>query len=144
MSNKKWTITHIHSTPMFYVETQIGRKAWNDFSYMSWRITFIESTNFLCFPDATGRRLQLPSFSGYNLREAPSPQFYGYNYKEATNPYALRLKLEGGYNHMYQNHQLYTSCMFQLINYLSQPCTQHVPQTKSLINLIIQIWFVTL
>jgi hypothetical protein len=28
--------------------------------------------------------------------------------------------------------QLYTSCMCQLINYLSQPCTQHVPQPKSL------------
>jgi hypothetical protein len=27
----------------------------------------------------------------------------------------------------------------QLINYLSQPCTQHVPQPKSLINFIIQI-----
>jgi hypothetical protein len=25
-------------------------------------------------------------------------------------------------------HQLHTSCMCQLINYLSQPCTQHVPQ----------------
>jgi hypothetical protein len=36
-------------------------------------------------------------------------------------------------------HQLYTSCMCQLINYLSQPCTQHVPQPKSLINFIIQI-----
>ena len=43
---------------------------------------------------------------------------------------------------MYQHHQLYTSCMCQLINYLSQPCTQHVPQPKSLINFIIQIWFV--
>ena len=28
---------------------------------------------------------------------------------------------------MYQHHQLYTSCMCQLINYLSQPCTEHVP-----------------
>jgi hypothetical protein len=45
---------------------------------------------------------------------------------------------------MYQHHQLYTSCMCQLINYLSQPCTQHVPQPKSLINIIIQILFVTL
>ena len=35
---------------------------------------------------------------------------------------------------MYQHHQLYTSCMCELINYLSQPCTQHVPQPKSLIN----------
>jgi hypothetical protein len=40
---------------------------------------------------------------------------------------------------MYQHHQLYTSCMCQLINYLSQPCTQHVPQPKALINFIIQI-----
>jgi hypothetical protein len=28
--------------------------------------------------------------------------------------------------------QLYTSCMCQLINYLSQPCTIHVPQPKAL------------
>jgi hypothetical protein len=40
---------------------------------------------------------------------------------------------------MYQHHQLYTSCMRQLINYLSQACTQLVPQPKALINLIIQI-----
>jgi len=45
---------------------------------------------------------------------------------------------------MYQHHQLYTSCMCQIINYLSQPCTQHVPQPKSLNNFIYQIWFVTL
>jgi hypothetical protein len=53
-----------------------------------------------CFPAATGRRLQPPSFSGYNLREAPTPQFSGYNQKEATTPYVLRLQPEGGYNHM--------------------------------------------
>ena len=44
----------------------------------------------------------------------------------------------------YQHHQLYTSCMCQLINYLSQPCTQNLTQPKYLINFIIQIWFVTL
>jgi hypothetical protein len=68
------------------VETQSGRKPHNDFSYMSLRITFIGSTNFLCFPAATGRRLQPPSFSSYNLKEAPTPQFSGYNQKEATTP----------------------------------------------------------
>jgi hypothetical protein len=73
------------------VETQSGRKPHNDFSYMSLRITFIGSTNFLCFPAATGRRLQPPSFSGYNLKEAPTPQFSGYNQKEATTPYVLQL-----------------------------------------------------
>jgi hypothetical protein len=39
------------------------------------RITFIGSTNFICSPTTTGRRLQPPIFSGYNLREpilAPS------------------------------------------------------------------------
>jgi hypothetical protein len=41
-----------------------------------------------------------PSFSGYNLREAPTPQFLGYNQKEATTPYVLRLQPEGGYNHL--------------------------------------------
>jgi hypothetical protein len=89
MSNKKWTITHIHNTPVFYVETQIGRKPRNDLSYMSWRITFTRSTNFLCFPATTERRLQPPSFSGYNLRKDPTPQFSGYNEKEATTPYVI-------------------------------------------------------
>jgi hypothetical protein len=82
------------------VETQSGRKPQNVFSYMSLRITFIGSTNFLCFPAATGRRLQPPNFSGYNLREAPTPQFSGYNQKEATTPYVLRLQPKGGYNHL--------------------------------------------
>jgi hypothetical protein len=63
----------------FYMETQCGRKPQNVFSYMSLRITFIGSTNFLCFPAAIGRRLQPPSFSGYNPREAPTPKFSGYN-----------------------------------------------------------------
>ena len=46
---------------------------------MSWIITFIGITNFLCFQVATGRRLQPPCLSGYNLKEAPTPQFSGYN-----------------------------------------------------------------
>jgi hypothetical protein len=82
------------------METQSRRKPQNVFSYMSLRITFIGSTNFLCFPSATGRRLQPPSFLGYNLREDPTPQFYGYNQKEATTPYFLQLQQEGGYNHL--------------------------------------------
>jgi hypothetical protein len=63
------------------------------------RITFIGSTNFLCFPAATGRKIQPHSFSGYNLREAPTPQFSSYNHKEATTPYVLCIQPEGGYNH---------------------------------------------
>jgi hypothetical protein len=59
---------------------------------MSLKITFIGITNFLCFPAATGRRLQPPSFSGYNPREAPTPQFFGYDQKEDTTPYVLRLQ----------------------------------------------------
>jgi hypothetical protein len=82
------------------MEIQSGRKPWNDFSYMSLRITFIGSTNFLCFPAATGRRLQPPSFSGYNLRESPTPQFSSYNQKGDTTPYVLQIQPEGGYNHM--------------------------------------------
>jgi hypothetical protein len=79
------------------METQSGRKPHNSFSYMYLRITFIGSTNFLCFPAATRRRLQPPSFSGYNLREAPTPNslattrrrlqppmFSGYNLKVDT------------------------------------------------------------
>jgi hypothetical protein len=82
------------------VETQSGRKLHNAFSYMSLRITFIGSTNFLCFPTTIGRRLQHPSFSGYNLKEAPTPQFSGYNQKEDTTPYVVWLQPEGGYNHL--------------------------------------------
>jgi hypothetical protein len=67
------------------METQSGIKPHNVFSYMYLIITFIGSTNFLCFPTATGRRLQPPSFSGYNLREAPTPLI-------------LWLQPEGGYN----------------------------------------------
>jgi hypothetical protein len=53
---------------------------------MSLRITFIGSTNLLFFLATTGRRLQPPSFSSYNLKEASIPQFSGYNKKEATTP----------------------------------------------------------
>jgi hypothetical protein len=66
---------------------------------MSLRITFKEAPTSNS-PAPTGRRLQPPSFSGYNLREAPTPQFSGYNQKEATTPYVLRLQPEGGYNHL--------------------------------------------
>jgi hypothetical protein len=90
----------MHITPVFYVETQSRRKPKNVFSYVSLRIKFIGSTNFLCFPATTGRRLQPPSFSEKNQREALTPQFYGYNQKEATTPYVLWLQPEGGYNHL--------------------------------------------
>ena len=80
----KWTITHIHSTLVFYVETHSGRKPHNVFSYMSWRITFIGSTNFLCFPAATGRRLWHPIF-----RLQP---------EGISNSPILLLQPEGGYN----------------------------------------------
>jgi hypothetical protein len=71
------------------METQSERKPQNDFSYMSLRITFIGNTNFLCFLAATGRRIQPPSFSSYNLKESPTPQFSGHKQKEATTPYVL-------------------------------------------------------
>ena len=54
---------------------------------------------------ATGRRLQPPSFSGYNLREAPTPQLSFYNQKDATTPYVLWLQPEGGYNHLFLPNQ---------------------------------------
>jgi hypothetical protein len=94
----KLAITHIQSTPVFYVETQIAIKPQNVFSYMSLRITFIGRTNFLFF------QLQLEEGSnpllGYNLREAPTPQFSGYNQKEDTTPYVLQIQPKGGYNHL--------------------------------------------
>jgi hypothetical protein len=64
------------------------------------RITFIGRTNIFCFPATTGRRLQPPSFSSYNLKEDPNPQLSSYNQKEATTPYILWIQLEGGYNHL--------------------------------------------
>jgi hypothetical protein len=51
-------------------------------------------------PFTIRRRLQPPSFSGYNLREALTPQFSGYNQKEATTPYVLWIQPKGGYNHL--------------------------------------------
>jgi hypothetical protein len=52
----------------------------------------LEAPTSFTFPATTGRRLQPPSFSGYNLREALTPQFSGYNQKEATTPNVLRLQ----------------------------------------------------
>jgi hypothetical protein len=60
----------------------------------------LEALTFFFFPAATGMKLQPPSFSGYNLREAPTPQFSIYNQKEATTPNVLWLKPEGVYNHL--------------------------------------------
>jgi hypothetical protein len=57
---------------------------------MSLRITFIGSTNFLFFLASIGRRLQPPSFSGYNLREAPTPQLSGYNLLEKQDRGAIK------------------------------------------------------
>jgi hypothetical protein len=68
------------------------------FSYMS-IITFKEAPNSHSLA-TTGRILQPPSFSGFNLRESPTPQFSGYNQKEATTPYVICLQPEGGYNHL--------------------------------------------
>jgi hypothetical protein len=73
------------------METQCRRKPWNYFSYMHLRITFIGSTNFPCSPAATGRRLQPPTFSGYNLRGPPTPKFSRYNQEEATTPYVIQI-----------------------------------------------------
>jgi hypothetical protein len=83
----------------FYVETQCRRKPHNIFPYMYLMIAFIGSTNFLCSPVATRRRLQPLIFQCYNLREAPTPQFSGYNQKEDKNPSLLWLQPKGGYNH---------------------------------------------
>jgi hypothetical protein len=98
MNNEQSYTYTVHQ--YFYVETQCGRKPQNVFSYMSLRITFIGSTNFLCSPATTRRRLRPPIFLGYNLKEDTTPQFSGYNQKEATTPYVLRLQAEGGYNHL--------------------------------------------
>jgi hypothetical protein len=71
MNNEKSYTYTIHL--YFHVETQCRRKPHNAFSYISLRVTFIGSTNFLFSLDGTGRRLQPPIFSGYNLREVVTP-----------------------------------------------------------------------
>jgi hypothetical protein len=101
--NTKQSYTYIIHQ-YFYVETQCERKPRNYFSYMSLRITFIGSTNFFCSPTTTGRRLQPPIFSVYNLREATTPQLFGYKKKEDTTPYVLQLQTKGGNNHLYLPH----------------------------------------
>jgi hypothetical protein len=68
------------------------------------RSKFIRSTNFLCSPTTTRRRLQYPIFSGYNLREAPTPQLSSSNQKEFTTPYILQQQTEGGYNNLSLSH----------------------------------------
>jgi hypothetical protein len=85
---------------MFYVETQIRRKPHNVFLICLEELHSLEAPTSFVFQSATGRRLQPPSFLGYNLREAPTPQFSGYNQKEDTTPNVLRLQPEGGYNHL--------------------------------------------
>ena len=86
----------MHIAPVFYVETQIGRKPQNAFSYMSWRITFIGSTNLFCFhlqlggsnllvsQATTWGKLQLPKSLATTRRRLQPPMFSGYNRKVAT------------------------------------------------------------
>jgi hypothetical protein len=86
--NNNIHIHTIHSTPVFYMETQCRRKPWNDFLICQ-RITFKEAptSNSLA---PTRRRLQPPSFSGSNMREYPTPQFYAPT-RRRLNPLTLRL-----------------------------------------------------
>ena len=98
ITNNKKHIHTMHSTPIFMWKPNVGENHEMIFLYVK---NFIQGrTKFLCFLAATGRRLQPPSFLGYNPRESPTPQFSGYNQKEDTTPYVLRLQLEGGYNHL--------------------------------------------
>jgi hypothetical protein len=78
--------THTQYISVFTWKPKAGENHRVFFFFLSLRITFIGSTNFLCFTAATGMRLQPPSFSGYNMKEDPTPQFSGYNKKEATTP----------------------------------------------------------
>ena len=93
----KWKIIHIHSTLVFLCGNPKQEKT-TEWFFLYEIITFIGSTKFLCFPAATRRRLQPPSFSGYNWgklqlpnslattrRRLQPPMFYGYNRKVATN-----------------------------------------------------------
>jgi hypothetical protein len=79
--NNNRNIHTIHITPIFYMETQCGRKPCNDFLICQ-IITFKEAPN-ANYMAPTRRRLQPPILSGSNMREAPTTQFYGSNQKEA-------------------------------------------------------------
>jgi hypothetical protein len=76
---------------VFYVETQSGENHKMFFLICLEELHSLEAPTSFVFQLNWKEALQPPSFSGYNLREAPTPQFYGYNQKEATTPYVLRL-----------------------------------------------------
>jgi hypothetical protein len=92
--------THVKYTSIFTWKPNAGENQIYIFYYMYLIITFIGSTDFLFSLFASGRRLQPPIFSGYNLREDPTPQLSSYNRKEDTTPYVVQLQMEGGYNHL--------------------------------------------
>jgi hypothetical protein len=107
MNNNRHIHT-IHSTLVFYVETQCGRKPWNYFLICQ-RITFKEAqtSNSLA---PTIRRLQPPLFSRSNWKVATTTQFYGSNKRRlqpegSSNSLVLRLQSEGGSNHLSLPHQ---------------------------------------
>jgi hypothetical protein len=83
MNNNRHIHT-IHSTPVFYVETQCRRKPLNDFIICQ-RNTFKEAptSNSLA---PTKRRIQSPVFSDFNRKVATTTQFFGSNRKEAPTP----------------------------------------------------------
>jgi hypothetical protein len=68
--NNNKHIHTMHNTPIFTWKPNAGENH-RIFSYMS-RITFKEAPTSNS-PAPTGRRLQPPSFSGSNLKEAPTP-----------------------------------------------------------------------
>jgi len=135
----------MHSTPVFYVETQIGRKPRNVFSYMSWKITFIGSTNFLCFQlqleggsnllvsqATTWGKLQLPKSLATTRRRLQPPMFSGYNQKVATTtcpcpvlPPWSRSRMMEPLSHYHCEIYCYKPVPISL-NHAST-CNQHVP-----------------
>jgi len=70
------------------METQCKRKPQNDFSYMSLRITFIGSINFIFV-------------SICNWKEVPTPYISGLQSEGNSNSPILWLQVEGGYNLLY-------------------------------------------
>ena len=93
----KWTIIHIHSTRVFYVETQSGTKPHNPFFICLEELHSLEAPTSFVFQlqleggstplvsrDATWGKIQLPDSLATTRRRLQPPLFSGYNWKVAT------------------------------------------------------------
>jgi hypothetical protein len=105
---------HIHTmqnTLIFTWKPNAGEKN-RKIYYMS-TITFKEAQTSDS-PATTGRRLQAPSFSGSNLKEAPTPQVLRLQPEGRSNSLILQKQTEGGYNPLSLPHHATLKYKFQI------------------------------